>query len=452
MQQQSQEITPIKAAMWPSWIVVGFVLMLAVVGVVPSAWAEKGGATGSEQAVATAAKRAATEKSGKTIDAKSGISSDKKTTGKKKRKRPPPLVTLATVHLSHDGPVTTALGTVITRQQAQVASRVAGWVETVHVEAGNRVRAGDLLVTLDGSEVAHTLAMRRATVREAEAKLLLAKTQRERDTTLKKRSVVTASRVKVTEAEEAIQQAMLDQARAQLALTTDLSKRYRITAPFAGVVTARSVEAGEWLRQGDPVVTLVNTGRVELKVPLPESIAGTLKAGQRARATRRGAGEGGAVAVRLRAAPATIDPVTRNRLTYWRFETLSLPTGRPRPGHDMRLILPSKSKKARLLVHKDALLGPENRRRVFVLKRANTVQPVTVRTGIAVGSHYVVHEGLSEGDRVVVLGNERLRPGQTVRLANGDKRIKGGDRGDKNGGDSGNAAEKSGDAAQGGQR
>ena len=90
----------------------------------------------------------------------------------------------------------------------------------------------------------------------------------------------------------------------------------------------------------------------------------------------------------------------------------------PRPaGEAVDVLLPLGAAREVVTVHKDAILKRQGLSLVYVVDADNAAQARPVELGEAVGPRFVVLDGLKPGETVVVRGNERLRPGQTVRIA-----------------------------------
>lgn len=232
----------------------------------------------------------------------------------------------------------------------------------------------------------------------------------------------------------------------------DILEKYTIWAPFAGLVVKKHVEVGMWLKSGDSVAEIIDLDPAEVRVFVPEVHVGKLR-------------RGGEVPVRVDAHPGETffgaierivpqaDTRTRTFPVRIRVENPDGPDGTPRlkAGMLARAMLAVGEPRPTLMVPKDALVmgGPEPV--VFVIaqgagpngpRAANTgsgepaspaagsersdsaervgapltVRRVAVRIIGASGELFAVEGPLKEGDRVVVEGNERLRPGQPVRI------------------------------------
>lgn len=169
---------------------------------------------------------------------------------------------------------------VMSERSAEVATRVAGTVERVHVDLGARVRRGDPLVTLDGGDVD-------ARVAAAQARETLAERTFTRIDNLARQGA--ASRQERDAAEAALEEARAGrrEAEAQEAYSV-------VRAPFDGVVTARAVDAGDLASPGVPLVALVAPGALKVVADVPASLRSGVRQGMPLRVT------GGAVTVEAR--------------------------------------------------------------------------------------------------------------------------------------------------------
>jgi len=330
--------------------------------------------------------------------------------GKKKAVGQATPVVTAEVIQREAAPTTALLGEVIAKTEAQLASRVAGLVKTLHVEEGDRVKAGDPLVSLDAAEARHILASRQAEWVRAKAKLRKAMSDRERDRKLKGSKTISASRLLDREIEVDVQQAEVAKARVEVAIMRDRVNWHAIRAPMGGVVTNKAAQEGQWIKIGDPVVGLVDTDHLEIKVMVPDYLAVLLTPGEALPVALSGRQPPLTVGATLRAVIPRTESASRNRPTYW-----TLPEGSGAvAGEEVRIRVPLETPKMALLVHKDAIVRTNGATSAHVVTGAD-YQKKKVTLGRAFEGWFQVLEGLQEGDVVVVRGNERLRPGQKVK-------------------------------------
>lgn len=154
-------------------------------------------------------------------------------------------------------------------RQATVATQVSGRVVSVKVEAGDRVKAGQVLMQIDAREASENLAGARAQLAQAEANF--ARTQN-----LFRQKFVSQAALDQAEA-------TLKSARAQAAGAGAGASHATVTAPLSGIVAARHVELGELAAPGRELVTLFDPKGLRAIASIPQY---KLKEAQQARAAR----------------------------------------------------------------------------------------------------------------------------------------------------------------------
>ncbi len=219
------------------------------------------------------------------------------------------LATAATANV--DWPITVeASGTVVARIEAKVASRVMGYVRDVKVREGDTVRAGQTLVVLEAGELAAQQRGAEAAADEARAGMaeadqaieaaratldLASKTYARMQDLHAKHSLTeqefdeSAARKRQAEAGLQMAEQRKKQAQAAIAAATEQSHAAAIvagytslTAPFAGLVTARDVDPGSLAAPGAPLLTIERSGGYRLEAALDENWISRLHAGQAA--------------------------------------------------------------------------------------------------------------------------------------------------------------------------
>lgn len=305
---------------------------------------------------------------------------------------------------------TPVLGRVIARDSV-IATQVEGVVEVVFADIGMRVERGDTILQIDTSRLEAAVARFDASRSEALASVSIAQEALDRLQGLtnsaafnqarfdEARQEVRAARARLTRAEADLTEAQIDLADAT------------IEAPFGGVISNRAAHVGEYLRVGDPVVTLVNDGDLEVEASIPSDrfeglVDGTL--------VRVELDDGTAHDAVMRATIPVEDPLTRTRIT--RFTPLFGPTNKPLAGNQtVTVLIPVGEERQITSVHKDAVINSPQGPIVYVAADG-TAQIRPVRLGVAVGTRFEVVGGLTPGTLVVVRGNERLSPGQPIQF------------------------------------
>lgn len=348
--------------------------------------------------------------------------------------RPPALVEVNPVREEPIAQTVPVVGRLVPREHGTVAAAIAGPVADLRIRVGQQVGAGEVLLVLARDLPEARLAQKQADqaleaarVRTAEAEVDLVRQELERLERLKgssafpkaayddKRQELVRRRSRVREAKAALDRARVQREMAEIELA-----RTTIRAPYAGVVTARHVSPGGYVRAGDPVATLVDDRRLELEADVPTDRLAGLAPG---REVRFELDDGSTHRAAVRALVPDENPLTRTRPV--RFIPRFAPDGgygRPAANQSVVVHVPIAARRTVASVHKDAVIRQRGRPLVYVVKgspEAARAEARPIRIGEAVGGRFVVLEGLDAGDLVVVRGNERITPGQAVRFQSG---------------------------------
>ncbi len=224
-----------------------------------------------------------------------------------------------------------------------------------------------------------------------------------------------AEQIAQARAQVAFQQATVDRLKDQI-------EKHTVVARFAGYVTAEHTEVGQWVKQGDPVAEVAALDEVEVVAHVVEQYAPHVRPGMQV-SVQIPSLPGPPLSGVVSAVVPQADVQARTFPVKVRVKNqLSDDGPLVKSGMYARVTLPTGETQMGLLVQKDALVlgGPQPV--VFVVEVASPgaqqgkARPVPVQLGIAQGSLMQVSGGLQSGQLVVVQGNERLRPGQGVKI------------------------------------
>jgi RND family efflux transporter MFP subunit len=295
-------------------------------------------------------------------------------------------------------------GSIVSRDDARIAGIVAGRVQWI-AEVGQRVAEGAPLARLDDTVVKLRVADLQAQVARAQSQAELARVQLERYRSLAATKIYPANQL--DEAQAQLDMAQHDVARltAQLNQVEYETQQSQIRAPFAGVVTERFAQRGEYLQVGAAVVRLVNTDDLEARATAALAFAVNVRAGQQA--TLRVAGE------ERRATIRAIVPVGDDRSRQFEVR-VALGRSRWPVGTAIEVNLPTGADHSAVVVPRDAIVIRQAHSYVMRVTRDSTVERREVEAGNAVDDDVEIKSGVASGDRLVVRGAERLEPGQPI--------------------------------------
>ena len=316
----------------------------------------------------------------------------------------PALVKVAVAQMQKLSPVTVVPGTVVSRNDASLSAEVDGRLVMV-VDVGTEVNAGDVLAEIEGEALRLHNAELQAEIRRAEARLRFLEIELNRFTTLAESNLAAVNDLDQTRADRDVAIGDLDVARSRLAQNEDLIRKTRLLAPFAGIVVERLMTPGERVTEGGMVVRLVDQDTLEVIARAPLEYYPFVQRGQ---SLDLQTGEQTALGT-VRTVVAVGDEQTHQ------FELRLDLEGRPfQVGQTLRVSIPSSASRDVLAVPRDALVLRPEGQSVFIIDANNQAQQVPVTTGLGSGDQIEVLGAVSPGDRVVIRGNERLQPGQTV--------------------------------------
>jgi len=305
-------------------------------------------------------------------------------------------------------------------ERVDVRARVSGYVKSVNFEDGARVKAGELLFTLDDRPFRAALAQAQAQLSQAKAELNQARSDLERSDTLSASGAVSIedleqNRTRLANAEAAVAaaDAGVDAAKLDLSFT-------RVTAPIDGRLSARNVDPGNLIAggnsSGDILTTLVRDDELYFTFNVSEA--------DYLRYARAEQSEG---AVQAEARLQDETSFTRSGEVVFADNSMGDTTGSIRvraliensdgiirPGMTGEVRVNGSAPYSALMVPQSAVQTDGTRRTLFLVNERNEVEAAPVELGPLSGNMQVIEAGLDATDRVIVNGLLRARAGAVV--------------------------------------
>jgi HlyD family secretion protein len=280
-------------------------------------------------------------------------------------------------------------------QKAVLVAQVNGRIATLGVREGDGVRSGQGVVGLDGAEYVLAVEEAQAALREAQSKY--------REATLFDEQITDAS-VRADRQMAARARSGLDAADVRLRRARLDLARTRLGAPFAGRVASLKVVPGQWVRQGDELMTVVSLDPIRVEVQVLESEIAHLTAGRTATISFAAFPD-----ERFTGRVQTINPIVESGTRTARVTVLvPNPGGRILPGMYARVSLEARRYADRVMVPRSAILERDRRTMLFVYEGSGS-------EGLAKWRY--VTTGLQNDAFVEIVSNpdtDSVAPGETV--------------------------------------
>jgi membrane fusion protein, multidrug efflux system len=316
-------------------------------------------------------------------------------------------------------------------QSVAIFPRVTGFVKAVNVDRGSKVRAGQLLASLEAPELVAQRSEAQSKLQAAEAQLSVARAKADADkgtfARLKAASatpgVVAGNDIVIAEktADGSANQVLaaeqsVEAARQVLNALRDMEGYLRMTAPFAGVITERNVHPGALVGPSTsgagatPLLRLVDTDQLRLVVPVPEAYTAEMRSGAEIPFTVA-AYPGQSFSGKVARIAQAVDVSTRTMAVEL---DVANGDGRLAPGTFCQVRWPVRRSGPSLFVPSASVATTTDRTFVIRIRNGKT-EWVDVKTGLTSGALVEVFGDLRAGDEIAGRGTDELRPGTDVR-------------------------------------
>jgi RND family efflux transporter MFP subunit len=384
--------------------------------------------------------------------------------------RPPMPVEFAVVKRAPVSEQILVVGNLIGAATVQVVPRVNGRLATVNVRLGDSVRRGQTVAKVEDQEIQEQVRqaeaaykVAEATIRQRDADLKLARTNKERSESLYKRQLLpqqtyddTVARLEAAQAQNDLANAQFEQAKARLEELKITLQNTIIASPVDGFVSKRFSDPGAFVGPNSPVVSVVDIRTVRMVANMVEKDTKRVPVGTAA-AVEVDAFPGEKFAGRVSRVAPVFDPATRTAEME-----IEIPNGqfRLKPGMYSRVQLVVDSRANALTVPRNALVELDGKPGVFIAAGGSgstsrgqgqgqagapaaqgqaqpagqgqsaapalTAKFLPVQVGIRDGEHIEITSGLQDGTRVITTGAGALKDGDRIVAATPEGRGGGG--------------------------
>jgi RND family efflux transporter MFP subunit len=295
--------------------------------------------------------------------------------------------------------------------EASIHARVNGYVRRWLVDLGAKVEAGQLLAELDTPDTDRELSQARAQLAQAEAARDLALTTAKRWKEMRTAKTVSAQEADEKQGDYELKSATVESARANVQRLEQVAGFARITAPFAGTITVRTLDVGQLITagEGQELFRLVQTEKLRLFVRVPQNYARGTTIGQTAQLTlpERPGQKFEAKVIRTAGA---LDAATRTLLTELEVDNAK---GDILAGSYAQVRLSEAKPEALLTVPANTILFRAEGPQVALVQDGKIVLRNIV-LGRDLGSAVEITEGVTAADQMVVNPSDALTDGVAV--------------------------------------
>jgi RND family efflux transporter MFP subunit len=321
----------------------------------------------------------------------------------------------------------TVVGNLIGLQTVAIAPRTGGRLLSVNVQLGDRVRRGQVLAKVEDREIVEqvraaeaSLQVAKATIRQREADLNVAKLNFDRSKNLFERQLLAKQALDDAESRHIAAVAQLDLSNAQLSANDARLDELKInlqhtsvTSPVDGFVAARTVDPGAMVNTNTSIASVVDISRLRLVVNVVEKDLRMVSPGDVA-AVEVDAYPGEKFSGKIARVAPVLDPATRTAQME-----VEIPNNdnRLKPGMYARINLTVEDRKNALVVPKGAVIDFENKRGVWQPNAENRAKFVPVQLGIEGAEQIEILGGLKDGDKFVTTGATAVRNNDVLIIA-----------------------------------
>lgn len=298
-------------------------------------------------------------------------------------------------------------GTVKAKTISVIASRVMGTITSVKVKEGDRVHAGQILMTIDDRDIAQRVKAAEKAVEAAKQNKSLSDITYQRYKRLHDEKAISQQEIDQIETQKKVADIEYEKARAMLAEAQVHYGFTRITAPISGVVTEKKIELGSMAVPGIPILTVEDNSHFRIEANVDERLSGKLKIGMPVDVIIDSVGQ--KTKGRISEIIPAVDPMSRTFLIKVDLKMPSLKTG------IYGKVLIPEGKKEAILVPQKAIVEKGQLVGVYVVDKQGVITYRLIKAGKKYGEQIEVLSGLSGGEKIIIDGIEKAVDGGIIK-------------------------------------
>ena len=308
-------------------------------------------------------------------------------------------------------PYMEALGTLEPNDEVKVSSEVDGTLKAIRVDEGNPVTKGTILAEVNDTDYRLALDSAQAALKQAEASLANIKIEYQRKEALLKEELVTKQQFDDVSTRLTIAGHDLDRVQANLSLVREKLTKTIIRSSLIGIVNEKMVTAGDFVRAGMPILTIIQIDPLKLSFTVAEKDIGAMQEGQDV-IFSVDPFPGKAFTGRLSIIYPNLEERTRTLKVK---AVIPNPSLQLKPGLFARVKVYTGSSREAVVIPITAILYEGTKIKVFLLE-GERVKARPIQVGVKYGEMIEVIEGLKGGEQLVIVGQNNLAEGIKVHV------------------------------------
>lgn len=310
-------------------------------------------------------------------------------------------------------PVMTFSGNLDPQWTADISPKADGRIDHLYVDEGDIVKAGQTIAVLDTNELSAQVVQAEGNLYSAQAGLEQAELDLTRTDALAKQGAVSVQSLDTARIKRDLAVGQVRSAQGNLSLLAAKLENATIVAPRDGIVVKRYIQAGTFAKAGSPIICIADVTSLLAKATVGEAQIADLAIGSSVKIKISALGDREFNGTVTRISPAAALPAR----TFTAEVTVPNQDGALKAGMFAKVSIPSQGQRSALVVPEGCLVMREDQKTVFVVTAENQVRQVVLKIGFVGGGWAEVIEGINEGDRIVVNGQNKVKDGVSIKVA-----------------------------------
>lgn len=323
--------------------------------------------------------------------------------------------------------VSTFSGKIKADKEVMILPKIVGKVESIKGEVGDKVNKGDILFTLEKDDIQKKVKQAKVAYEGAKANFELTKEKIDnaqknfqRTKELYEQGAATKAQyeqAKIAASNNSLEAAktQVEQAKVTYQQALDAIDNTNISSPISGVISMVNIEEGEFATNTQPSMTIVNANKVYVEINVTEDIINEIYKGME-------------VNIDIPSVPLkdvtgkinTVSPSVNQRTQLYPVKIyVDNENGKIKPGMFSKVDIKTNVREDVISVKSEAVVKDEGEDIIYIVEENRAVRR-KVKTGLDTGEYIEIVEGVNEGEKVIVKGQNYTDEGEKVKIIRGE--------------------------------